>query len=69
MKHFEPDDGWCGRPCERCKKEITDKFWEYGWCEDCCESGTCVHGEQPHECNACMHESDLAFDQAREGSK
>lgn len=54
------DDGFA-RLCDRCHKPVP-KDWEYGWCKDCGENGTCGHGNKPHECNECMIESDIAYD-------
>ena len=56
------------RPCERCGKEIIDDSpngWPYAWCRDCCENGTCHHGERPENCDACYAESDAAYDASR----
>lgn len=52
------------RACERCGTEVPDE-WRYGWCEECCENGTCHHGNRPEDCNDCMIESDLAYDAHR----
>ena len=53
-------DDYAGRPCERCRDEITDPTWKYGWCEECCEKGTCRHGNAPEDCEPCFIESDCA---------
>jgi len=52
------------RPCERCGKEVKDD-WPYGWCQECCWTGKCHHGNRPEDCNECMTESDLAYDANR----
>lgn len=52
------------RLCERCKKPV-DAEWMYAWCEGCGKTGTCHHGNRPHECNQCMMESDAAYDAGR----
>ena len=51
------------RPCRECGQPT-----EYMWCEECCKKDIprCPHGNRPHECNACMIESDLAYDSWRE---
>lgn len=57
------DDGFA-RLCERCNKPVPVE-WDYAWCKECGESGTCHHDKKPHECNECMIESDMAFDAMR----
>jgi hypothetical protein len=52
------------RLCDRCSKPIVSD-WDYAWCKECGETGTCHHGNRPHECNACFVESDNAYNAAR----
>jgi len=44
---------------------IEDDSWPYAWCPDCCENAKCHHGNRPEDCDACCHESDLAYDAGR----
>jgi len=55
------------RPCERrgCDNWITDPNYPYAWCE-ACQKKNCEHGHQPGDCDACMRESDLAYDEDQE---
>jgi len=55
------------RLCEHpdCHRLIEDDSWYYAWCPDCCENAKCHHGNRPEECDACFHESDLAYDAGR----
>jgi hypothetical protein len=58
MTHWMEGD-WPMQLCDRCgQPNDTD----YAWCYSCQESGTCHHGNKPHECNQCMIESDIAYD-------
>ena len=52
------------RGCERCGK-LVEEDWAYAWCRECGETGTCHHGNRPEDCDACMTESDLAYDAGR----
>lgn len=51
------------RPCVMCGKPLPES-WDYAACEECGKQ--CPHGNAPHECETCMVESDIAYDQARE---
>lgn len=62
----EIDELQC-RCCERCGQPMPPD-WDYAWCKACGETGTCRHGNRPHECNDCFIESDIAFDARREGA-
>lgn len=52
------------RSCERCSAALPAD-WQYTWCKECGETGTCHHGNRPKDCNDCMIESDLAYDAGR----
>jgi hypothetical protein len=52
------------RLCKMCSKALNSD-WDYASCESCGNS-KCVHGNEHHECNECMAESDRQFDARRE---
>jgi len=56
------------RFCERCGDQVAAD-WPYAWCANCGATGTCQHGNRPHDCNDCMILSDLAYDAARESGR
>jgi hypothetical protein len=52
------------RCCDECRRALPAD-WDYALCKECGEAN-CVHGNERHECNECLLESDFAFDAARE---
>lgn len=69
MGHWMEDD-WPDaglRTCARCWKPVPAD-WDYAWCQECGENGTCKHGNPPHDCSHCDVESDRAYDEWREAT-
>jgi hypothetical protein len=67
MEQDFPDAEYPARCCERCHNPMDDSC-QYAWCKECGDTGTCHHGNRPHECNACFVESDIAYDAKRSES-